>query len=180
MFKINSGEKLTIRGSIIGDEVIDNWEYLDKYVVEWEYPGKGINIVCGQGNDFIVANHIHNKLVGNQNYIDSHIVLNFDKGIVKLYIADSSTDDIEIDKHLNISITRRNPDNVRLKIGLEFMMELDITRIESYENDIRPVIEELIKQINAANIEGFRGIDKTCWTVDRDPDYYKSKLDFTL
>ena len=60
------------------------------------------------------------------------------------------------------------------------MMELDITRIESYENDIRPVIEELIKQINAANIEGFRGIDKTCWPVDRDPDYYKSKLDITL
>lgn len=180
MFKINSGEELTIRGSIIGEKIIDNWEYLDKYVIESKNPVKCINIVCGEDDGYIIANHIHTKLVGNQNYIDSHIVLNFDKGIVKLYITDTSTDDIEIDKHLNISITRRNPDNVRVRVGLEFMVELDRTRIESYENDIRPAIEELIKQINSANIEGFRGINKTCWVADRHPDFNKSKLDFTL
>ena len=51
---------------------------------------------------------------------------------------------------------------------------------QSTDDNIRPVIEELIKQINSANIEGFRGINKTCWLSDRDPDYNEMVLDFTV
>lgn len=181
MYKINNGEKLIIEGTITGERIVGNWEHLNTRVYKYDCPdSKHIRIVCGKYNDFIVADHIHNKLVGNQNYIDSHIVLNFDKGVVNLYIANTSTDDIEIDDDLNISIIRRHPNNVRLRVGLEFMMELDIDHIESYDDNIRPVIEELIKQINSANIEGFRGINKTCWLSDRDPDYNEMILNFTV
>lgn len=181
MYKINNGEKLIIEGTITGERIVGNWEHLNTRVYKYDCPdSKHIRIVCGKYNDFIVADHIHNKLVGNQNYIDSHIVLNFDKGVVNLYIANTSTDDIEIDDNLNISIIRRHPNNVRLRVGLEFMMELDIDHIESYDDNIRLVIEELIKQINSANIEGFRGINKTCWLSDRDPDYNEMVLNFTV
>lgn len=181
MYKINNGEELIIEGTITGERIVGNWEHLNTRVYKYDCPdSKHIRIVCGKYNDFIVADHIHNKLVGNQNYIDSHIVLNFDKGVVNLYIANTSTDDIEIDDNLNISIIRRHPNNVRLRVGLEFMMELDIDHIESYDDNIRPVIEELIKQINSANIEGFRGINKTCWLSDRDPDYNEMVLNFTV
>lgn len=181
MYKINNGEELIIEGTITGERIIGNWEHLNTRVYKYDCPdSKHIRIVCGKYNDFIVADHIHNKLVGNQNYIDSHIVLNFDKGVVNLYIANTSTDDIEIDDNLNISIIRRHPNNVRLRVGLEFMMELDIDHIESYKSDIRPVIEELIKQINSANIEGFRGISKTCWLSDRNTGYNEKVLDFTV
>ena len=181
MYKINNGEELIIEGTITGERIVGNWEHLNTRVDKYDYPdSKHIRIVCGKYNDFIVADHIHNKLAGNQNYIDSHIVLNFDKGVVNLYIANTSTDDIEIDDNLNISIIRRHPNNVRLRVGLEFTMELDIDHIESYDDNIRPVIEELIKQINSANIEGFRGINKTCWLSDRDPDYNEMVLNFTV
>lgn len=181
MYKINNGEELIIEGTITGERIVGNWEHLNTRVDKYDYPdSKHIRIECGKYNDFIVADYIYNKLAGNQNYIDSRIVLNFDKGIVNLYIANNSTDDIEIDDHLNISIIRRHPNNVRLRVGLEFMAELDIDYIESYEDNIRPVIEELIKQINSANIEGFRGIGKTCWLSDRDPDYNEMVLDFTV
>lgn len=181
MYKINNGEELIIEGTITGERIVSNWEHLNTRIDKYDNPdSKHIRIVCGKYNDFIVADHIHNKLVGNQNYIDSYIVLNFDKGVVNLYIANTSTDDIEIDDNLNISIIRRHPNNVRLRVGLEFMMELDIDHIESYDDNIRPVIEELIKQINSANIEGFRGINKTCWLSDRDPDYNEMVLDFTV
>lgn len=181
MYKIKNGEELIIEGTITGERIVGNWEHLNTRVDKYDYPdSKHIRIACGKYNDFIVADQIHKKLKGNQNYIDSHIVLNFDKGIVNLYIANSSTDDIEIDDYLNINIVRRNPYNVRVKIGLEFMIELDTDHIESYKSDIRPVIEELIKQINSANIEGFRGIGKTCWLSDRNPDYNEMVLDFNV
>lgn len=181
MYKIKNGEELIIEGTITGERISGDWEHLNTRVDRYDYSdSKHIRIACGKYNDFMVADQIHKKLKGNQNYIDSHIVLNFDKGIVNLYIANSSTDDIEIDDNLNISIIRRNPNNVRLKVGLEFMIELDTDHIESYKSDIRPIIEELIKQINSANIEGFRGINKTCWLSDRDPDYNEKVLDFTV
>lgn len=181
MYKINNGEELIVEGTITGERIVGDWEHLNIRVYKYDYPdSKHIRIECGKYSGFIVADYIYNKLVGNQNYIDSYIVLNFDKGIVNLYISNNSTDDIEIDDNLNISIIRRHPNNVRLRVGLEFMMELDIDHIESYEDNIRPVIEELIKQINSANIEGFRGINKTCWLSDRDPDYNEKVLDFTV
>lgn len=80
MYKIKNGEELIIEGTITGERIVGNWEHLNTHVYKYDYPdSKHIRIVCGKYNDFIVADHIHNKLVGNQNYIDSHIVLNLIK-----------------------------------------------------------------------------------------------------
>lgn len=175
MFRINDGEKLCMK-SFTSNNGAKRTEYKTYNLGDDGY--KEIMIMCDNITE--VGEKIHCQLAGNQNYIDSYIVLNIDGGVVLLSIDKESTDDIEIDEDFNINIIRRNPDNIRVKIGLEFLVELSETEIKSYEDTILPIVEKLAKEINRSRIEGFTGTHRTCWQSDKDPDFNESVLEFTV
>lgn len=175
MFKFNDGERLCIKKFTNNNG--QNVTQCETYSLGVG-GRKEIMIICG--NMGRVGEKIYLQLAGNQNYIDGYICLNVDRYRILISIDEQSTDDIEIDESFNINIVRRNPNNVRVKIGLEFMLELSETKIKSYEETILPVIEQLTNEITYAAIDGLTGINRTCWQSDKDPDFDKSKLDFTL
>lgn len=102
LFKIGNGETLIMKGAL-KDHDIDTWQLEDH-----EYQPSGKTLIIKTPDNRIVGDKLHRQLVGNQNYIDSNIVLNIGtEGQVLLFIDESSTDDIEIDGDLNLKIFRK-------------------------------------------------------------------------
>lgn len=190
--RFNKGDMITIYGDckITGD--LSTWECssyeIDGYIDD---DNKYIDIRCHSlESAFAVEDKIYNKLCNNPNYINGNITVELENGIIFIVISDASTDNVKIDENLNISVTkrRRRRDNnsankkqrTRIKVGVEFTMLLDSDEIESYEKDIKPVIDDFLKKIRPTCTNGIKLTDKVCWQLDKDPDFDKSELDFTL
>lgn len=190
--RFNKGDMITIYGDckITGD--LNTWECtsyeIDGYIDD---DNKYIDIRCHSlESAFAVEDKIYNKLCNNPNYINGNITVELENGIIFIVISDASTDNVKIDENLNISVTkrRRRRDNnsankkqrTRIKVGVKFTMLLDSDEIESYEKDIKPVIDDFLKKIRPTCTNGIKLTDKVCWQLDKDPDFDKSELDFTL